>query len=353
MGGKTIRRIVRRIGRDVFAFVLLQSAPRSTSLVSAVLFASNESTMNQDQNSDSQSLFHQTVEMGTIRDDEISGPIDTRHLKRGFLSVIRSKADIGVHAFVHARTILGRNPNCTFPLHDFRVSWQHAAITPTGENEFVLEDLQSTNGTRVNGTPVVGGRVMQDGDKIFIGETVLRFSLADKIDIDFHSEVETLVGTDPLTGLPSKRRFDEALEFAIQAAMRTNESLAVLMMDMDGVKTINDTHGHMFGAHVIGETGRLISKAIGAKGRACRFGGDEFSAFMLGHDLDAACAVSEEIRVAVETAGMSKDGIELKPTISIGVACYPRVGRDLLSLITIADEALYRAKAQGKNCVAT
>ncbi len=309
--------------------------------------------MSPDQTSDSRNLCHQTVEMGTIRADDDTNTTEGRHTKRGFLSVIRSRADIGVHAFVHGRTVLGRNPGCTFPLHDFRVSWQHAAITPTGNDEFVLEDLHSTNGTRVNGAAVAGGRVMHDGDKIFIGETVLRFSLADKIDIDFHSEVETLVGTDPLTGLPSKRRFDEALEFAIQAAVRGNESLAVLMMDMDGVKQINDTHGHMFGAHVIGETGRIISSVIGAKGRACRFGGDEFSAFMLGHDLDTACALSEEIRVAVESAGMSKDGIELRPTISIGVACFPRVGRDLLSLITIADEALYRAKAQGKNCVAT
>lgn len=309
--------------------------------------------MSSNPNADRPNQWNKTVEMGTIRDDEAAAGGDGRHTKRGFLSVIRSKADLGVHAFVHGRTVLGRNPGCTFPLHDFRVSWHHAAITQTGDDEFILEDLQSTNGTRVNGTAVAGGRVLQDGDKIFTGETVLRFSLADKIDIDFHSEVETLVGTDPLTGLPSKRRFDEALDFAIQAAVRSSQPLAVLMMDMDGVKQINDTHGHMFGAHVIGETGRIISKVIGDKGRACRFGGDEFSAFMLGLDLDLACAVGEEIRVAVESAGLSKDGIELKPTISIGVACYPRVGSDLLSLITVADEALYRAKAQGKNCVAT
>jgi diguanylate cyclase (GGDEF)-like protein len=125
------------------------------------------------------------------------------------------------------------------------------------------------------------------------------------------------------------------------------------MMDMDGVKRINDTNGHLFGAHVIGETGRLIARVLGGQGRACRFGGDEFSVFLPGHSRESACAVAEEIRYAIETAKLEKDGIPLRPTISIGVACYPEVGRDLLTLVTLADEALYRAKARGKNCVAT
>ena len=194
---------------------------------------------------------------------------------------------------------------------------------------------------------------MEDGEKIFIGETVLRFALADEMDVDFHSEVATLVSTDPLTGLPSKRRFDQAFEFALESASLGASPLGLLMMDMDGVKQINDTHGHLFGAHVIGETGKLIAKVIGAKGEACRFGGDEFSAFLPGHDAAAAIAISETIRKSVETAGFEKDGIPLRPTISIGVACYPEAGTDSLVLVDKADKALYRAKEQGKNRVAT
>ena len=97
---------------------------------------------------------------------------------------------------------------------------------------------------------------------------------------------------------------------------------------------------------------RLIARVLGSSGRACRFGGDEFSAFMPAHDLTSACAMAEQIRHAVETAGMEKDGIPLKPTISIGVACYPEVAAELWKLVSMADEALYRAKKQGKNCVA-
>ena len=288
-----------------------------------------------------------TVQFGNLGFDP------QEHLpKKAFLSVIRSRADLGVHAFVEGITLLGRNPRCSFPLHDFGVSWEHATITPRSDDEYLLEDLDSTNGTRVNGKPISSPRILQDGDKIFVGDTVVRFSLADEMEIDFHNEVATLVGTDPLTGLESKRRFDQALEFALRTAKEGGHSLAILMMDMDGVKQINDTHGHFFGAHVIGETGHLIARVLGSSGHACRFGGDEFSAFIPVHNANSACAVAEQIRHAIETAGMEKDGIPLKPTISIGVACYPEAAGDQQKLISMADEALYRAKKQGKNCVA-
>ena len=70
------------------------------------------------------------------------------------------------------------------------------------------------------------------------------------------------------------------------------------------------------------------------------------------NDLTSACAGGEQIRYAVATAGLEKDGISLKPTISVGVACFPDVGGDMLNLVSSADGALYRAKDNGKNCVA-
>ena len=288
---------------------------------------------------------------GTMRAEDANGLSASTQQKRAFLTVIRGRADLGVHAFIEDRAVIGRDPECEFPLLDHRVSRRHASIMPVGEGSYLIQDLGSTNGTRVDGSVLAGPRHLEDGEKIQFGDTVIRFSLADEIDIDFQSEIAMLVGTDPLTGLPSKRRFDEALEFAIQASVQAGGPLAVLMMDMDGVKQINDTHGHLFGAHVIGETGRLIDLVLDAQGQACRFGGDEFSAFLPGQDLNSAMAIAEEIRHAVAVAGFEKEGTELRPTISVGVACYPESGNDLLTLISEADKALYRAKANGKNCV--
>ncbi len=289
---------------------------------------------------------------GTIRADQAECPSVTLQTKKAFLTVIRGIADLGMHAFIETRTIVGRDPTCRIALHDHRASRQHAAITPYGGDVYLVEDLGSTNGTRVNGTPIGAPHRLNDGDKIFVGETIIRFALADEMDVRFQNEVATLVGTDPLTGLPSKRRFDDALQFALRTAQQTGEPLSVLMMDMDGVKQINDTHGHLFGAYVIGETGRLIAKVIANRGRACRFGGDEFSAFLPGRDLLSAQDIAEQIRHAVEMAAMEKEDVSLRPTISIGVACFPDSGQDLLDLTANADKALYRAKGQGKNCVA-
>lgn len=293
------------------------------------------------------------IHVGTMRVDESCHSRFTADGRRAFLNVIRSKADLGVHEFINGTTVLGRDPDCSFPLQDYKVSRQHAAIKAQDDGTFVLRDLGSTNGTRVNGAAVTNQVVLPDGAKIFVGETVLRFSLADEVDVDFHSEVATLVGEDPLTGLPSKRRFDQAFHFAIQAAAEVQNPLAMLMMDMDGVKAINDTHGHLFGAYVIGETGRLISNILGNTGYACRFGGDEFSAFLPDLDIVEAGHKAEQIRAAVEGAGFQKDGIELKPTISIGIADYPTAGDDLTTITAAADEALYRAKERGKNRVCT
>ncbi len=272
---------------------------------------------------------------------------------RAWLTVIRGGQDLGVQAQIEVPASIGRDPASTLPLQDLGVSWEHARITPQGAGVYLLEDLGSTNGTRVGGTPLTGGRSLADGDKIFLGESVVRFSLSDAMDMDFLQEIGQLVGTDPLTGLESKRRFDDAFDYALKVGAQQTSPVAMLMMDMDGVKQINDTHGHKFGAYVIGETGRLIAKHLSAGGHACRFGGDEFSAFLPGIEKDAACAVAETIRTALEVAGFEKDGIALKPTISIGVGCYPADGEDPMALLEHADAALYRAKGDGKNCVRT
>jgi diguanylate cyclase (GGDEF)-like protein len=287
----------------------------------------------------------------TIQDKELDARDKEIGPRRAILTVIRSRGDLGQHAFVEGPILLGRSPDCGIRLQDLSVSWRHARVTPGEEEEYVLEDLDSTNGTRVNGAPVETPHLLRDGEKIFMGETVLRFSLGDAMDVDFQAEVALLVGTDPLSGLESKRRFDEALEFALRGTRETTGALSVLMMDMDGVKQINDTHGHLFGAHVIGETGRIIARHLDDRGHACRFGGDEFSAFLPGRTKDEACRLAEKIRRAVEGAGMEKDGIPLRPTISIGVACYPTDGSVSVDLVANADAALYRAKRQGKNRV--
>lgn len=274
-------------------------------------------------------------------------------LSKGYLTVIRgSNHDLGRYAVIESSVSIGRGLDVDLPLQDNGVSRHHLRIDRDEDGSYRLSDLGSMNGTHVGGEPVTEPRLLRDGDKIFAGDTVLRFALADDLDLGYQTEVAQIVGQDPLTGLESKRRFDDALAWAVDASLQTEVPLAMLMMDMDGVKRINDTHGHLFGAHVIGETGRILARFLGRGGHACRFGGDEFCAFLPGTERSAALATAEEIRLAVEKAGMCRNGIPLAPTLSIGVAVCPADARDATGLLARADEALYRAKAAGKNRVA-
>jgi diguanylate cyclase (GGDEF)-like protein len=123
------------------------------------------------------------------------------------------------------------------------------------------------------------------------------------------------------------------------------------MMDLDGIKSINDTHGHLFGAYVIGEAGRVIGRVLDQRGFASRFGGDEFIAALPSSALEAATLLGEEIRQAISAYPFQREGVALRPGISIGVASFPESANDGESLLQRADEALYRAKRAGKNRV--
>ena len=272
---------------------------------------------------------------------------------RAHLIIIRGRGtDLGRVLPVHAPITIGRDRACNLPLTDPRVSWHHARISPQQPDSCVLLDLDSTNGTRVDGKPIAASWNLRNGEKIFVGETILWFTEADQTDLAFQREAVLLVGSDPLTGLESKRRFDDTLDNALASAKLIKAPLAMLMMDMDGIRAINDRYGHPFGAHCIREAGRIIGAQVGSSGHACRFGGDDFTAFLQGTDRQGAAQTAEKIRAAIESAGIQKDGIDLKPTISIGVAAFPDDGGWVLDLVAAADQALYRAKTAGKNKVA-
>jgi diguanylate cyclase (GGDEF)-like protein len=194
---------------------------------------------------------------------------------------------------------------------------------------------------------------LRDGDRIVVGSTVLRFSLVDEMDAEFHARMGSLLAVDDLTGLVASRKFDAALRHAYRAARRSKAPLSVLVMDIDNLKAINDAYGHSAGGFVIAEVGRLLREAIGDRGMVTRFGGDEFAAFLTGHDRAAGTSVGEEILRRIATDRFPRDGVLLKTTVSIGMANHPGSARSAQALVKAADQALYRAKARGKNTIAT
>ena len=267
----------------------------------------------------------------------------------GSLVVIAgAAADIGTHVLVRSEVVIGR-AGADLTLRDARISRRHVRIWREGE-QFWVEDLGSTNGVTVNGRPLRSQTSIGDTDKVCLGATVVKFALVDEIEAAFLIQMAKLAGTDPLTGLHATHKFDSLLEEAVRTARLTQTGLAVLMMDLDGLKQVNDRHGHRFGAHTISQIGAALGRLLMGRGEGCRFGGDEFSAYLPGAGAGDALAFAERFRAHVESSPTTLDGILLPVTISIGVAV--RLAPESpAELMAAADEALYRAKARGKNCV--
>jgi len=157
---------------------------------------------------------------------------------------------------------------------------------------------------------------------------------------------------DPLTGLHNRRYLAATLERELARCRRESESLSVMLLDIDHFKRINDSHGHQVGDDFLLALARVLTRQARASDVVCRYGGEEFLLVLPHMPLDVAVERANELRetfahTAVQTAG----GEALHATVSIGIANYPDHGHTADELVYRADMALYRAKADGRDCV--
>jgi two-component system cell cycle response regulator len=159
--------------------------------------------------------------------------------------------------------------------------------------------------------------------------------------------------TDQLTGLHNRRYMARHLDSLISNAQKSNKPLAFLIMDIDHFKSVNDTHGHDIGDEVLREFANRISANIRGIDLACRYGGEEFVVVMPDTDVDFAYTIAERLRKSVETTPIeiSRAPGALNVTISIGIAASAGGDDNAEKLLYRADQALYRAKREGRNRV--
>lgn len=158
---------------------------------------------------------------------------------------------------------------------------------------------------------------------------------------------------DPKTGLLNAREFESSLEDEIARAERTGAPLSVLMTDLDFLRNINNTYGHLAGDAVIRGIAGVIRGQLRRYDIASRFGGEEFSVLLPATPPEMAVEIAERIRRAVEAARFEDETVDepLSATLSIGVAGFPRDAKDSKGLVHAADIAVYQAKAGGRNRV--
>jgi diguanylate cyclase (GGDEF)-like protein len=159
--------------------------------------------------------------------------------------------------------------------------------------------------------------------------------------------------TDPRTGLANSRAFDVAFEEML-AGRSGSDVMSVLMIDIDQFKLFNDRHGHPSGDEALRSFAGVLQSSMRDGDVAARYGGEEFAVLLPGVDRAAALMIAERIRARTESTIISlAPGLTDRITVSIGIATAPEQGLERVGLLRLADEALYQAKADGRNRVAT
>ena len=161
---------------------------------------------------------------------------------------------------------------------------------------------------------------------------------------------EALSVTDDLTQLYNSRYLSQVLRRETKRASRSGRPLSLLFIDLDGFKRINDTHGHLFGSSALVEAAAVIRISARETDIVARFGGDEFALVLPDTGSEGAMAVGERIRDKIAAHPfLEKEGLNVKLTVSVGVATLPDVAESAEQLIHAADEAMYWVKEHGKN----
>jgi diguanylate cyclase (GGDEF)-like protein len=164
-------------------------------------------------------------------------------------------------------------------------------------------------------------------------------------------EAQRLATIDPLTGLMNRRAFLNALDIEIERSMRLDTPLAVMLMDVDHFKAINDNRGHASGDTVLAAIGRLVVKQARRVDLVARWGGEEFVVALVGADAVTGLVAAERYREAVQRlAAVDNSGSPIPVTASFGLAVL-EAGESIESVIDRADRAMYAGKTAGRNCV--
>ena len=164
------------------------------------------------------------------------------------------------------------------------------------------------------------------------------------------AHAQHLAHYDPLTGLCNRVLFGELVLRELAVAQRSGASFAILAIDLDGFKAVNDMHGHAAGDTVLKEAADRMANAIRVSDVAARLGGDEFAILLLAGNRESAQAVAEAL---VESLSLPYANVKVAVSASVGIAVYPQSGTTMLQLLERADVALYQAKGLGKRRVAS
>ncbi|QKG21493.1 diguanylate cyclase [Actinomadura verrucosospora] len=166
-----------------------------------------------------------------------------------------------------------------------------------------------------------------------------------------HQQLQAAARTDAKTGLLNAGAWQREADTELSRAQRTHDALALLLIDIDHFKRVNDTHGHLIGDQVLVGVASTLCHQLRDYDVVGRFGGEEFVVLLPGADTVEACRVAERLRGRVRRLAVPAEEGTVNVTVSVGVALFRTHGEDLIELLAAADLALYRAKESGRDRV--
>ncbi|HET9450972.1 MAG TPA: sensor domain-containing diguanylate cyclase [Aggregicoccus sp.] len=162
--------------------------------------------------------------------------------------------------------------------------------------------------------------------------------------------VQELTLTDEHTGIYNARHLRAQLEQEVLRSRRFHHPLSLIFLDLDRFKAVNDAHGHLAGSATLREVGERLVACSRQVDVVCRYGGDEFAVLLVETGVDGAHLIAQRIRDALrERPFLASQGLDVRLTASLGVATFPEHGEDALELLRAADQAMYAAKARGRD----
>lgn len=253
---------------------------------------------------------------------------------------------VAAEPFAGHRLRIGRAPECELRVSDPEVSRYHCELRDEG-GRLQLRDLGSANGCFVGGRRVERA-ALAHGDVLTLGQTLVKVVGLDSFEWTVHRTLYRQIYGDELSGLLNRRGMRRAAE-ALLGALPDGAGAGLLLLDIDRFKQVNDGHGHAAGDAVIAAVAALLRAATPERGLAARLGGEEFALLLRADQPLELPRLGRELCRTVEACAVEHAGQRLRVTVSIGMAWQAAPLRQPGDLLQTADEALYRAKQQGRN----
>jgi diguanylate cyclase (GGDEF)-like protein len=257
---------------------------------------------------------------------------------------------LGTCVHVHGvPVVIGRSPQADFHIEHPSVSRLHCSVWQEVLGASI-RDLDSKNGVLVNGVRVRCAQ-LRDGDHIAVGDVVLKFVAGGSTEARYHEALYGLANLDNLTQLLNRRAFREQLDEAVARTGEDPTPLSFVIFDLDHFKQVNDILGHDAGDSTLRRLSATLRRQLRPHDAAGRLGGDEFAVLLPETDAAAARHWCEQLREAMVGLGLETRGLPQQVSISAGIATWRPAMGSAHEFMRLADAALLRAKAAGRNCV--